>query len=106
MGFERIIVGYAGDDSSRGALRLAALLRGSDAAELIVTHVHTDDVAMTVFAAAQAQLPYGAVARFRTVRSHSVAHGLGRLAEREHADLIVVGSSPRGTSQGERLLHS
>lgn len=55
----------------------------------------------------------GAEILTRTIADDSPGEGLLRIAEREHADLIVVGSSHRGTlgrvlpgSVPELLLHS
>ena len=119
-----IIIGYDGSDHAQDALalgdRLAEVVNGS----LIIASVFQDDPLvgrheyerlvredlMTVLARARSRVGRAHV-RIAVQPASSAAHGLHELAERESADLIVVGSSHRGAlgrilagSVAERLL--
>jgi nucleotide-binding universal stress UspA family protein len=51
-----------------------------------------------MLARARAHVPAGVTVRLRSPQSASPARGLTELAEREGADLVVVGSSRRGAA--------
>jgi nucleotide-binding universal stress UspA family protein len=125
--FHKIVVGYEHGAPSRDALRFASVLADSAEAELIVAHVsHYDapqgssdpEVHMAIraratrtLAEAEAHLPYGRRAHLRAVEARSPVQGLHDLAEAEGADLVVVGSTTKGSlelhavgSVPERLL--
>jgi nucleotide-binding universal stress UspA family protein len=106
----KIIVGYDGDETGDDALTLATGLARTFDSELLVAHVFDDLVtkvseeaaaAVTtqvreVFARANARLGRGISARMVELPGESPARELLALAEREHADLIVVGSRRLG----------
>lgn len=126
-----ILVGVDGSERSQDAVAFArALARASDARVLIASSFPYDDTpsraANLEFRAAvksQAEDTALDMARLlegvpddristRVIARTSPAHGLHDLAEEEHADLIVVGSSHTGRlgrvlpgSTAERLLH-
>jgi nucleotide-binding universal stress UspA family protein len=117
-----IIVGYDGSDQARDALALGRLLSTVTGGRLIAASVYDGGGGMRAAyrrewrdemrTAAEAALSeVGEWAERVTVDSSSAARGLHDLAEREQADLIVVGSCHRGRigrvlagSVGERLL--
>jgi nucleotide-binding universal stress UspA family protein len=105
--FEKIVVGYDGSDQARDALALGRLIAGTTGGELIAASVweslgHLPPIAFgrwQEFARDQAgrtAAEAGDGTRPEVVESTSAARGLHDLAEREHADLIVVGSSHLG----------
>lgn len=66
--YRRILIGYLDTDQGRDALELGALLARASRAELILATAHTDD-----------------------------GESLARLARDQNADLVVLGSSHRGS---------
>ena len=107
----KILVGVDDRERSRDALALGRLIAGKTGATLIAVQAYSaagdfpipadptwDDamyqVALKVVADVIAGGPDGE--RAEAVHSSSPARGLHDLAEREQADLIVVGSSERG----------
>jgi nucleotide-binding universal stress UspA family protein len=106
----KIIVGYDGDETGDDALTLATGLARTFDSELLVAHVFDDLVtkvseeaaaAVTtqvqeVFGRAAALLDDGIRARMVELPGESPARELVAFAEREHADLIVVGSRRLG----------
>ena len=129
--FRTVIIGY--DEPGRGdeALALAALLRDPRGGTLLLASAYPLAPAMMVggfvvpeeiealrdetkamLAAARDTLPAKDRTRIRAVASASPPRVLTELAEAEHADLVVVGSSHHGTigrvllgTTAERLLH-
>jgi len=107
-----ILVGVDEYPTARDAVALAAALADATHDEIVAAHVYPlDPLAETVALGAPAADPLRdqavAIARravagiapdaqARAVAAHSVAAGLQREAQRERADLIVVGSSHRG----------
>jgi nucleotide-binding universal stress UspA family protein len=125
----RIIVGWKGGGRSRDALRLGALLADTRGADLVIAYAYRYDPptqaggvdirvalraeALRRLGEAEVALPYAMRARLEPVESRSVVQGLHDLAEAEQADLVVLGSTTRGSlelhalgSIAERLLHS
>jgi nucleotide-binding universal stress UspA family protein len=125
----KIIAGWDGGDRSPDALRFAAVLARATGAELIVAYAYrydppfhsgAPDVRLELrsratqrLAPADDHVPYGMRATMRAVESRSAVQGLHDLAENEHADLIVVGATMKGSlelhavgSVAERLLRS
>ncbi|HEX2468286.1 MAG TPA: universal stress protein [Solirubrobacterales bacterium] len=122
----KILVGFDGSDGARDALRLGKALGRAEDAELLVGAVisyvplpieaeayeralseHYDEL----FDAVQQELA-GATFERHELADTSVARALGQLAEDQGANLIVIGSTHRGTlgrvypgSVGERLLN-
>ena len=122
---QRIAIGFDDSDEARDALALGSGLARALGADLVVAsafppmlagagvdlHSIEQDYFDSVFAKAQDELGGMAFER-RELREVSAPHGLDQLAEDEHIDLIVVGSthrSPAGRvmfgSTGERLLY-
>lgn len=121
----RIVVGYDGSEGARDALSLARGLARVEAAELLVASVWTPDPLLgdalagererpdwfaARFAEVKAQLGETAFRRFELTRLAPPA-ALVELAEIEHAEIIVLGSTHRGRigrvvpgGVGERLL--
>ncbi len=121
-----IVVGFDGRDEARDALALGRNLVAAESAKLEVAVVDsevslpgpspTNGAAVRkrfdeLFARASFELGDKAFAR-REIRYVSPARGLNELAEREGADLIVIGSTHRGPigsvfpgAVGERLLN-
>jgi nucleotide-binding universal stress UspA family protein len=123
--FRTIVVGYGGPDGGGEALALAGLLRDPRRGTLVLTSAYLTpptpaapmivvpdlrESTETALAAARARLEPRV--RVRTVAvPDTPSCALTQTAEREHADLIVVGSSRRGAlgralpgSTGEQLL--
>ena len=96
--FTCIVVGVDGREGGRDALALAALLQSAGGGELVAVHacapaplLHED-----VLARVQAELARaGTTARPLVVTDRSPAHALRTIAERDRAELIVVGSTHR-----------
>jgi nucleotide-binding universal stress UspA family protein len=125
----RIVIGFDGTDSGEDALALGALLaRAMEAVPLVVV-VHPEEYpigvgrvdaewvaylheqATELLGRARRLLGEDAGAEFREVSAPSESRGLHDQAERERAELVVVGSSRRGPmgrtypgSTGDRLL--
>lgn len=94
--FTRIIVGVDGREGGRDALALAALLQAAGGGELVALHacapaplLHAD--ALTRVEAELAHVDVAA--RPLVVTDRSAAHALRTTAERDGAELIVIGSS-------------
>src|SRR5579862_1598848 len=108
--FKNVIVGVDGGEGGRDALALAKLLRSEDGALTLVYVYHGDthpwrgsspayDLAESERASellAQALAEAGVAAQTRSHGAPTVGHGLHELAEATGADLLVIGSSPRG----------
>jgi nucleotide-binding universal stress UspA family protein len=124
--FRKVIVGFNGTDLAYDGLELARLLAAATDAGLLVACVYAHHypyflvydyeterrAAESMVSEAIADLGADAGADPRTILAASPAAGLHDLAEREQADLIVLGSSHRGAlgrvlagSVAERLLH-
>lgn len=116
MQHKTIIVGYDGTGTSEDALVLGTRLAELAGARLILAFAYGDDrsaqeTAERTLHRAMKLVPYGVAAVARAIPDSSAAHVLEQLAERERADLIVVGSTNAGHvsrvligSVGERLL--
>ena len=105
--FRHILVGVDGGSRGRDAITLARGLAEADSA-LTLGHVFTayhdiyadqyaeleQESAMRLLRRTREQT--GVEARITCIEARSVGRGLHRLAEREHCDLVVVGSSRRG----------
>ncbi|MBX5442034.1 MAG: universal stress protein [Solirubrobacteraceae bacterium] len=108
-----IVVGIDAHDPSRDAAALGAALAGAAGAELVLVHVHPIDPFADALAyradgedplraeaeallrrAAEAAAPLAP--RTLTIAAASAVGGLHRVAAREGAELLVVGSSHRG----------
>jgi nucleotide-binding universal stress UspA family protein len=119
MTFHRVIVAFEGSERSADALALAQRL--VDPAGVLTlacvvpgqrwhvgAHVHRPDAPVPdelaqMFADARATIPAGIRLRERAPVAASAARGLTELAERESADLIVIGSSRHGDPGHIRL---
>jgi nucleotide-binding universal stress UspA family protein len=106
-----IIAGVDGRDGGRDALAFAAALAGATESRLIAVQVYPYEVHPTRGSLAQYEnalradtqsalertlADAGVTARALVLGDLSPAHALQRVAEGEHADLLVVGSSHRG----------
>jgi nucleotide-binding universal stress UspA family protein len=125
----RIVVGFDGTDSGEDALALGMLLARATRAVPLVVVVHPQeypigvgrvDAEWVAYLHQQAEQLLGRARRllgedtgaeFREVSAPSESRGLHDVAEREQAELVVVGSSHRGPigrtypgSTGDRLL--
>jgi nucleotide-binding universal stress UspA family protein len=125
----RIVIGFDGTDSGEDALALGVLLAGATRAVPLVVVVHPQeypigvgrvDAEWVAYLHQQAEQLLGrarrllgedAGAELREVSAPSESRGLHDVAEREQAELVVVGSSHRGPigrtypgSTGDRLL--
>jgi nucleotide-binding universal stress UspA family protein len=103
--FTSIVVGIDRREGGRDALALAALLQAAGGGEVVAVHarasappIHEDVLVEVEAALAHA----GTTGRALVVIDRSPAHALRTVAEREAAELIVVGSSRRGGA--ERVL--
>lgn len=100
--FSRIIVAYDGSERAQDALALALRLRGPDG-ELVLACAVADrpwrrasaDQAQPMLEAARHDVPPGIRVAVRAPAASSPARALTELAEAEHADLVVIGSSRR-----------
>jgi nucleotide-binding universal stress UspA family protein len=103
--FRQIVVAFDGSERAQDALALALRLRDRDGAITLACTVterpwhrpEPDAVALTL-AAGRAQVPPGIHVKLQAPVASSPARGLTELAETEHADLVVVGSSRRSVS--------
>jgi nucleotide-binding universal stress UspA family protein len=106
--FRNIIVAYDGSDRAQDALALGLRLRDPDGGRMTLAcalverpwgpHHASDDVPEEIgmmLAAARAQVPIGIHVALRAPAASSAARALTELAETEHADLLVIGSSRR-----------
>ncbi len=108
--FNNVIVGVDGQDGGRDAIALAQKLI-AEGGDLALAHVHRGETmlvgsakrgneasererSLELLSAAREQA--GVEADRICIGSASVGQGLHELAEREHADLLVIGSCRRG----------
>jgi nucleotide-binding universal stress UspA family protein len=127
--YRTIVVGYDGTDHADDGLALAGQLARLTGARLLLAFAYGGDSITAGFGAASVgvslrkeaeqvlergvkRLPYGVRGRIRALPDGSPARALEALAEKEHADLMVIGSTELGPmgrvvigSVGERLLH-
>jgi nucleotide-binding universal stress UspA family protein len=104
--FQRTIVAYDGSDRAEDALALALRLRDPDGGELILACAVTErpwrrgsaDAVLPPLEAARREVPAGIRVALRAPAASSPARALTELAEAEHADLVVIGSSRRSPS--------
>jgi nucleotide-binding universal stress UspA family protein len=100
--FHRIVVAFDGSDHAQDALALALRLRNPDDGRLTLACVtsaasEVQDEVVLMLAAGRSQIPPGVRVALRAPSAASPARALTELAEREHADLAVVGSSRRNS---------
>ncbi len=108
--FNNVIVGVDGQDGGRDAIALAQKLM-AEGGDLALAHVHQGETmlmgsskrgneasererSLELLSAAREQA--GVEADRICISSASVGQGLHELAEREHADVLVIGSCRRG----------
>jgi nucleotide-binding universal stress UspA family protein len=127
--YRNIIVGYDGTDESEDALALACRLAALEHGRLTLAFAYAgrsipvqigsaaigvkmSDEAQAVLDRALNHIPAGMRATTRKLADPSPARALHMLAEHEHADLVVLGSTALGAvgrvtvgSIGTRLLH-
>ena len=97
--FTRIVVGVDCREGGRDALALAVLLQAAGGGELVALHACASEPLLRedVLVLVDAELARaGATGRAVVVTDRSPAHALRTIAEREVAELIVVGSSRKG----------
>jgi nucleotide-binding universal stress UspA family protein len=109
--FKTVVVGVDGRDGGRDALRLAEQLTEAGGGELVAVRVFpyhhrphlagaptVEEEGRATRAALERELSAMGIGRIRTqaVGDTSPARALHRIAERERADLLVVGSTHRG----------
>ena len=109
--FETIMVGVDEKTRGRDALALAMALRPAAGSDVVLAHIHARypgsakgltlelDMAERERAAAllaEVRDAAGTDVRVRTIGSGSIGAGLHHLAEVDHADLLVVGSTRGG----------
>jgi nucleotide-binding universal stress UspA family protein len=98
--FGRIVVAFDGSDHAQDALVLALRLRDRDDGRLTLACAISavseipEEVAL-MLAAGRAHVPPGVRTALRGPSAASPARALTELAERDHADLVVIGSSRR-----------
>ncbi|HET8953465.1 MAG TPA: universal stress protein [Solirubrobacteraceae bacterium] len=123
-----IIVGVDGSERSADAIRFAALLARRARGELVLANAYPyddaavrldtkqrhrlRDAAQTTLDSLRRHVPSGIPVLTSTIADRSPARALHTLAVRDHASLIVIGSSHRGTvgrvfigTTAERVLH-
>ena len=108
--FKNVIVGVDGSPNGRDAIAIAAPLTDADGRTTLV-HVHSgllrpsaavtlrpayDDAEASIRLLERERTETGVDAEIASVVALSVGRGLHEQAERQHADLIVVGSCSRG----------
>jgi nucleotide-binding universal stress UspA family protein len=124
---DKIVVGIDGGEQQPDALALAATLAELEGAEVVLAHVYPWDPAAVAFGPAYAEtverdareladsakVQFGRPAEARAEPATSPARGLVELAEREGADLLVLGACHRGPigrtilgSASDRVLHA
>ena len=122
----KILVGVTPDASAADAMALAGVLQKSMGGEVVIAHVYAapsdqggkrkvdaewvaylrHDAEAIVADAAEAAPRYGVLESQTAVHGHrSSGVGLDELAQRIHADVIVIGSAP-GASNGRFLIGS
>ena len=96
--FTRIVVGVDCREGGRDALALAVLLQAAGGGELVALHACASEplIREDVLVLVEAEPRPRAARRAAplVVTDRSPAHALRTIAEREVAELIVVGSSP------------
>jgi nucleotide-binding universal stress UspA family protein len=95
--FKTVVAGYDGGESAEDALSLATAYAELIGARLLVVFAYRSDLvghdaAEHLLRAALRDLPYGQPAGIRPVADRPAAVALSHVAEREHAELIVVGA--------------
>jgi nucleotide-binding universal stress UspA family protein len=105
--FRRIVVGVDGREGGRDALALAGLLQRACGGEVVALHAHPGNPATTLVEDIRTRLEdevarAAVAARPVVVADPSPARALHAIAERDDADLIVVGAPHR--SGAERIL--
>jgi nucleotide-binding universal stress UspA family protein len=105
--FRRIVVGVDGREGGRDALALAGLLQRACGDEVVAVHAHPGNTARTLAEDIRTRLEAelaraGVAARPVVLADPSPARALHAIAERDAADLIVVGAPHR--SGAERIL--
>jgi nucleotide-binding universal stress UspA family protein len=120
--FERIVVGYAGDEAGRDAVKLAGMLAAALSANLTVVYpyspllcaVSADAAEQRIREELEALLPGSqelAEATYHWSSSSWPIHALHSMASYEHAGLIVIGAACKGimghlhVSLMERMVH-
>jgi nucleotide-binding universal stress UspA family protein len=92
--FENVLVGVDGSTNARDAVALAQRLAGRDG-QLTLAHVHRGE--MPTIEVLQPELAAaGVTVELQSVVAAHTGAGLHQQADRQHADLLVVGSSSRG----------
>jgi nucleotide-binding universal stress UspA family protein len=109
----KVIAGYNGSDEARDAIALGKALSHVTGATLILAAVEARHQEMVREQLEDAAAGIGIEPDVRVITARSPAHGLHDLAEREAAEILVVGSSHRGGigrvlagSVAERVLHA
>jgi nucleotide-binding universal stress UspA family protein len=115
--YQKLIVGYRETDEGSDALALGRMLAAATGAQTVITSVLHGPLAgqaheaMEVVQAAAASAGLDSVTKAEVLQDRSPARALHDLAEREHAEVIVLGSTHRGPlgrvfpgSVAERLL--
>lgn len=93
-----VVVAYDGSDHAEDALALARALRRSTHGLLLLTCVASSaEEGQAILARAREELGDPPYARYEVTAGGHPSDVLHRFAERERADLIVIGSSHRGT---------
>ena len=104
--FTRIVVGVDCREGGRDALALATLLQGGGrrrASSPLACPAAAPLIREDILTLVEAELAHaGATGRAIVFTDRSPAHALRTIAEREEAELIVIGSSRRGGA--ERVL--
>ncbi len=114
-GFGRVLIGFDGSERAEEALALAQRMLDPQRGAILLAHIDVEHILRVprhrraprgaeLLAAGRAQLgPDVPVTELARV-SASVARGITELAEEQHADLVVVGSSGPGASPGRTAL--
>ena len=112
-GYRRVLIAYDGSPSAQDALALAGRLRDPAGGALTLACIvpsrpwrHAGGAATgagteAMLTEARAELPAGIPVALRAPTASSAARGLTELAEREHADLLAIGSA-KG-AEGDRI---
>ena len=106
-GFGRVLVGYDGSEGAADALALAQRLREPRHGTILLAHVEVEHMlriprhrrapgSAELLAGGRGQVAAEVSVTEVTRASSSVPRGLTELAEEEHSDLVVVGSSGGG----------
>ena len=89
---DTVVAGWDGAPGGRDALALADVIAAARGSRLVIAHVHPAEAPVAIDLG---QLSTTAVDQ-RSIAADSAAAGLREVAEAEGADLIVVGTTPRG----------